>query len=745
VLRFRVGLGISLATAVVAALPPGVAAGNSLYAGPAPRPGPDVLYRRLAQAPQLRNRGIWHAQPILISGASAYRDGEFLYQDYLYDDHGAKGSSRDPGDPRASGDSFSMPNGTYTYPTNRVYADNAADLVELRVKPLSGATAFRITLNTMKDPSRVATTIAIGGSAQLREYPHGANARAHAHLFLTVHGHHADLIRGSSHKRISPPPRVAVSKKRRQIQVLVSHRAWNPGERKVRLAAGVGLWSKAASRYLIPAEQADTTHPGGAAGLQNPTAFFNVAFRFAEPFQHPFPPGPVFSDPAWWRDRQQGNALAQGNLSPFHAKVDFGKLARKETDDLLGKPGGVPRQGPMDRILASHFETQQGADYAHACGQPTDCQGELRGRLQPYAIYVPKGPPPAGGYGLTLLLHSLAANYNQFSETRNQSQVGERGQGSIVITPEGRGPDGWYFGHAGADTFEVWADVAHRYSLKPRWTAISGYSMGGYGTYKLATQWPDLFARANPVVGPPGLGIWVPPSPPQPGGAASNTNRMLASVRNIPFLIWDGTQDELVPVAGPTAQAKTFDDLGYRYTFDLFTGADHFALAVNDQYAPAANFLGTHEVDRNPAHVTYVVNPTMDFSGAGTVADHAYWLSGLRLRDPSGASPLGRVDARSAAFGAGDPPASPTEHRTGSLTGGNLGPMPFTELKKTWGNAPRRQRLDVLRLDAKNLARVVVHPARARLSCHPTLHVTTDGPLALTLAHCGRTVRFTAH
>ncbi len=68
---------------------------------------------------------------------------------------------------------------------------------------------------------------------------------------------------------------------------------------------------------------------------------------------------------------------------------------------------------------------------------------------------------------------------------------------------------------------------------------------------------------------------------------------MLASVRNIPFLIWNGSQDELVPVAGPVAQAQTFDDLGYRYRFDLFTSADHFALAVNDQYAPAAAFLGT--------------------------------------------------------------------------------------------------------------------------------------------------------
>jgi hypothetical protein len=36
----------------------------------------------------------------------------------------------------------------------------------------------------------------------------------------------------------------------------------------------------------------------------------------------------------------------------------------------------------------------------------------------------------------------------------------------------------------------------------------------------------------------------------------------------------------LVPIAGPTAQAQAFDELGYRYSFDVFPGADHFALST---------------------------------------------------------------------------------------------------------------------------------------------------------------------
>src|SRR5439155_500815 len=86
--------------------------------------------------------------------------------------------------------------------------------------------------------------------------------------------------------------------------------------------------------------------------------------------------------------------------------------------------------------------------------------------------------------------------------SRNQSELGERGPGSLVLTPEGRGPDGFDAGVAEADTFEAWADVARHYQLNPDWTDVSGYSMGGFSTYRLLARWPDLFAKGFSVVDP---------------------------------------------------------------------------------------------------------------------------------------------------------------------------------------------------------------------------------------------------
>src|SRR5215213_2063521 len=162
------------------------------------RPGPDILYAPPASAPQLENDGPWRAEPILISGVSAYRQGEFLYQDHLYDDHSARGAE-DPTDPFNGLEFlFSPKHGTLTYPTDPAFANNAADLVELRVKTLADATAFRVTLNTLADAERTAFTIALGSSAVPREWPHGAGVASPAELFLTVHGTTAELADATS-------------------------------------------------------------------------------------------------------------------------------------------------------------------------------------------------------------------------------------------------------------------------------------------------------------------------------------------------------------------------------------------------------------------------------------------------------------------------------------------------------------------------------------------------------------------
>ncbi|MBW3620315.1 MAG: dienelactone hydrolase family protein [Actinobacteria bacterium] len=718
-----------LAAAALALLGPGGPAAAAEVApglpsiGSGHRPGPDALYLPPPRAPQLENTGPWQADPILVSGTEAYRDGEWVYQDFLFDDHGATGVPTPRGDPYGTSTNLYSPSaGTFLYPTDPVYAHNAADLVELRVRPLDDATAFRVTLNTLLDPERTGFTIALG-DGPAAEWPHGAGVSSPAGSFLTVHGTTAELLDAATGDAVTPPPAATVDLERRQIEVRVPHAAWDPDTGTVRLTIGVGLWDVDAGTYLAPQPgSAGETTPGG--GDLRGTAIVNVGPRFHEPT--PLMAGYTMGDTAagaqvlapWWRERQQSLQLSQGDVTPFAAEIDFAALAAGTRDD-----SGVPTSGPMDRILASRYVDGQGVRPENVCfgisagiDVGTECFGRYVGQLQPYAVYVPDRQPPESGFGLTLLLHSLSANHNQYLGTNNQVQLGERGAGSVVITPEARGPDGFYKGIPEAHTFEVWADVARHHPVDPTWVTVSGYSMGGFGTYRLMARYPDLFARGFSVVGAPG-----------------SAEDQLISLRNTPVMAWNATADELVNVATAEEAHAALVDAGVDHRYWQFPQADHLTLAANDEYGPGADFLGEHRVDRDPATVSYVVDPRED--SRDVVADHAYWLSELNVRDPE-ASPTGAIEVHSSGFGVASEEATELAPGGGVLTGGQNQAMPYVSrgVERTAGAA--EPIADVLTITATNVAHVTIDARRARVSCDAELRVESDGPLDVDLVGC---------
>ena len=446
------------------------------------------------------------------------------------------------------------------------------------------------------------------------------------------------------------------------------------------------------------------------------------------------------------RPRAGRTRSRNGDLSPFHADVDFGKLARRaSTTTCTASPRACRQTGPMDRILASHFETEQGADYSTTCGAaPPTARASCAAASSRTRSTCRKKPAPAR----RLRPHAAPAlARRQLQPVRRHPQpVPVRRARPGLDRDHPRGPRPRRLVLRPRRRRHLRGLGRRRPPLPPRpgWTAISGYSMGGYGTYKFA----------DPVPGPvrPRAADRRPTGARRLGAARRSAARRrrqqhepharLGSQHPVPDL-GRRPRTSWCRCRAPSTQAQTFDDLGYRYEFDLFTAADHFALAVNDQYAPAADFLGTHAVDRNPPHVTYVVNPTMDFPEAGTVADHAYWLSGLEAARLHRRRAAGAGRRALDAFGRGDPAKNPTQTKPRSLPGGQPG-----RHCRTWSDrrvgAPRRRR--PLGTSSISTSRTSLRsPSRPRgrvSSCHSTLDVTTDGPLTVTLAGCGRTLHF---
>ena len=713
---------LALLIALAAAVPATAASLPAVTSGE--RPGPPLLYAPPADAPELSVKAPFSAAPLLVSGSEGYRSGEYLYQDYLFDDRGADTSPGQGSRAQGREDIAAATAGDVLYPTADRYAGNAADLAEFRVKALPDALVYRITLTTAKAPDTAVVGIGIdadrSGGAPV-PWPRGAGITSPGlDHFITAWGTGGELDGVAL-----PAGAVQMDTTANQMTIRVPRSRLNPGARAVwRHVAGVGLWSGQTWRTPRPGDKPTADEP--ASGGNGPApAVFNLAFRFDEPqTKQPTPPYTTFPGIGNWFEDKQSRALAGVTSGDFFADVDFGKLAAAADEDGRRRPGNE-----QARIFASSLDVPEGVP------------GSSRfpgygGRLQPYLVTVPPSYEPAKPAPLTFSLHSLGGTYTQYAVfSPNQlRQFGDQ-RNSLVVTTLGRGTNGWYTDEAEADFFEVWADVARNFNLDSEQVALSGYSMGGYGTYKLGTQYPDLFGKAFTTVGPPGRGVWVPPAPPSDGGQTTNSNLVLENARWVPYLNWVEAGDQLVPYSGPRAQQARFDALGLRSQLWTFSPGEHFTLAIADGWDAARDFLGEARVTRDPWRVHYAFVPSADRPKLGLVHDHAYWVSKLRARDASGdprtAPARAEIDARSLAYGEGDPVTRPVRGGGAGSGAPNVNTIEGTE----WASIPRVATENALTATLRNVGSGEIDGRRARLDGSRRLRVVldSDGPATVRL------------
>jgi predicted esterase len=417
------------------------------------------------------------------------------------------------------------------------------------------------------------------------------------------------------------------------------------------------------------------------------------------------------------------------DVSAFSNRVDWTALAEHRST-----PEPLPK-GYSNRWYVSSIELGQGV-VGEANNQ---YQGDLRpnflGRLQPYSVFVPTSYDPTTPTPLTWLLHSLGVQHNQYgavNPTLLQHACEQRH--SICATTLGRGPDGWYFDEAEVDFWEVWHQLASTYTLDPDRTVLSGYSMGGWGTYKLGLTYPSLFAQAMPLAGPPICGIRVVPGADLYAGGGrcgkdGNTTPLIENARWLPFDIHQGVVDELVPAASVIAQSQQFDKLGYRYRLQLYPTGDHLASSVEDPIylGDEAAQMGNLTRKQNPGHITYAWYPDLRRPEWGIGPNGAWWVQDVAATD-GGPGKLARIDAMSGAR----PEPAVTSTSTQGLDPQAAGAA-FTERVWQAGAAPART--SVLQLNLTNVSGLTIDLAGAGFAPGEagTANVTSDGPTRLVL------------
>jgi pimeloyl-ACP methyl ester carboxylesterase len=664
-----------------------------------PGDAPRALY---AAQPHLPGAAGWPGSNNAFSrtsGTGRVTDGGFYWTDWLYDDHGTTTTSLGDISVTAGTPSF----GTYTYPSGD--HNNGADIFRAAVLLRKHASYWRVDWNTLTDPAVPIAEWTFDRDNNTRTgasaWPGSAGVHsAGIDTALLVSSHGAALINAASDTVIRRLP-TTVGRSAHSFVVRIPRRVLAPhGDWRIRLAAG--LANAAGNGFARPPD-----------ALQTQPAVYNMTFRRRSQ-------EPVTDD--FWDDQAQTQQLSSGNASAFSTVVHWTQLARRRRTPQP-RPAGW-----SDRWYVSAVDLGPGMVTTPAT--TGDGTPNYLGRVQPYAVYVPKAYRPGHPAPLTFLLHSLLQNHNQYAATTpGFTTLACEDRHSICVSPLGRGPDGNYFDYAELDFWQVWHAAAQAYSLAPDRTILAGYSMGGIGSNQLAMEHPDLFAKAVTLAGAVGA---VPE---------------LENLRWVPDYLAGGLTDELVPVTVEQTQADALAALGDRFRWLIWAAVDHVTFELADAFTDAAQYMGNAHVVHNPGSFRFTWTPRNAQSvganaltggsgisttqlpeyGVGTTGD--YWLRGLKARSRTRSASI-------AAFSGMRPDRGvKTRLKRGLAVSSGPGPGIATQLSWTRTKQPSKQAVIRLHLTNVRSLRVRLRDAGFGEGEHGRLRITTDGPVVIDLGN----------
>ena len=679
----------------------------------------------------------WIGAPTRYSGTAIYSAGEYIYQDYPNDDWGADDGRdaerlaiEDPLrelEPRtyrldaiaqALGDEFGVEGhpaisalihyGDMSYPDG---LNNHADIEEVRVAADAERIVFLVRTHIMTAVPGTAVVILADTEPGGSYAGPGAITTEAEWAFVAAGGQMLQATyKGAptgSPEDFAVATNAAGYENAIEVSVRRSLLGAEPSSLKLGVATGV---VNAAVDGL-----ADVSTGDAEADL------INVAFRFDEPVRVKM-------------EREQALALLDGSIDRFLAPIDLGKLSAGHTETFTLGPGYY------DRIFESTSPVVTESESGN----------EVQGRYQHYGLYIPTSYQPGTPSPATFWLHARTSTTTHLAAAWVPGIIRQLGEarGNIIVAPSARGSSTWYVGKGHENFLETWDDAFSSVAIDPDRVYVSGHSMGGFGSYLVGLLYPDRFAAAFPIAGATTQGAWLgvgAPIEPQDGGnpEAELMFNIIENARNVPYVIFQGTDDELVWVTGVTRMALRFDELGYRNRLYLLLGQEHYSPLIVDEWSDAARYLDRFERDPNPARVTYKVWPALEHqvetvgTPEGATLDYAfdgaYWVDGLTIRsgDPAAPGTMGTFDATTHARGV---PAYLTVPEAGVAAVGHTAPFAMAGL--SWLGTGTSAPMNAFEATLTNIATAQLDVARMALATGEaiTATVTTDGSVVLLLA-----------
>ncbi len=219
----------------------------------------------------------------------------------------------------------------------------------------------------------------------------------------------------------------------------------------------------------------------------------------------------------------------------------------------------------------------------------TTHRSRIDGSVQPMTLLVPPNYDPQRPYPLVVALHGYKGCLigHAFSVKPD----------FIIVAPHGRGQN-FYRDFSEVDVFEAMEEVKQRYRIDGERTYLTGHSMGGGGTFRLATRYPHFWAAVVPMAsGGPLPFDW------------------LKNLLHVPTLFYHGSEDEVVPVQMARQTANYIRQLGYNFRYEEVEGKPHW---WGVDFPEMFDFFAKHRLVKSPDRIVFWTNDPR--------ANRAYWI-----------------------------------------------------------------------------------------------------------------------
>lgn len=178
-----------------------------------------------------------------------------------------------------------------------------------------------------------------------------------------------------------------------------------------------------------------------------------------------------------------------------------------------------------------------------------------------YGLSVPAGYKAGEPRPLIVALHPGGPRtpYYGLSYLRSIALPALRDMGAIMVAPDCPPPGSWSDPAGERAVLALVEQIRKEYAIDARRILVTGFSMGGRGTWFMATRHADVFTAAIPVAGAPG-------------------SDPIDRLGRIPMYVIHSRADDVVPFEPDARTTGELQKLGRTIRFEPLDGLSHYEM-----------------------------------------------------------------------------------------------------------------------------------------------------------------------